>query len=130
LYNGSGGGTGYDISWAQDGGGQSVFLPSISFIRVDVLSGKSEIDAIAAVPEPKVLPLALLAGLALVLWRRTRSADFQACRTPGFNPAPASTALRTSKFRSASPSGRSPAFLAFSRLKVGDTVPQARDATC
>jgi hypothetical protein len=65
LYNGSGGGTGYDISWAQDSGGQSVVLPSISFVRVDVLSGKSEIDAIAAVPEPNLLPLAALCAL---LW--------------------------------------------------------------
>jgi hypothetical protein len=69
LYNGSGGGTGYDIGWAQDGLGQSVFLPSISYVRVDVLSGKSEIDAISAVPEPGTGLLAL-AGVGLGIWRR------------------------------------------------------------
>ncbi|HSU55026.1 MAG TPA: hypothetical protein VLT36_13285 [Candidatus Dormibacteraeota bacterium] len=59
LYNGSGGGAGYDISWAQDGLGNSVLLPSISFVRVDVLSGKSEIDALAVVPEPSISCIAL-----------------------------------------------------------------------
>jgi hypothetical protein len=49
LYNGSGGGAAYDISWAQDENENSVFLPEINFIRVDVLSGKAEIDAFAAV---------------------------------------------------------------------------------
>src|SRR5213594_932044 len=44
LYNGSGGGSGFDLAWAQDGSGNSVNLPSVKFIRVDVLSGKSEID--------------------------------------------------------------------------------------
>jgi len=100
LYNGSGGGTGYDIAWAQDGGGQSVFLPSISFVRVEVLSGKSEIDAIAAVPEPNVLPLAALCAL-LWYYLRTRSADFRVCCIAGFQPASASIV------RSASPVDRS-----------------------
>ena len=49
LYNGSGGGAAYDISWAQDANENSVFLPEINFIRVEVLSGKAEIDAFAAV---------------------------------------------------------------------------------
>jgi hypothetical protein len=70
LYHGSGGGTGYDISWAEDSGGHSVFLPSISYVRVDVLSGKSEIDAVAAVPEPGSLAIAL-AG-AVIFWLRGR----------------------------------------------------------
>jgi len=69
LYNGSGGGTGYDISWAQDGGGQSIFLPSISFVRLDVLSGKSEIDAISAVPEPGWSGLVAVALLMVWFWR-------------------------------------------------------------
>ena len=50
LYDGSGGGRGYDISWAQDTSGNPVVLDSIKFVRIDVVSGKSEIDAIAAVP--------------------------------------------------------------------------------
>jgi hypothetical protein len=46
LYNGSAGGMGYDIGWAQDQSGNSISLPSVNFVRVDVLSGKSEIDAL------------------------------------------------------------------------------------
>lgn len=61
LYNGSAGGMGYDIGWAQDQFGNSVSLPSVNFVRVDVLSGKSEIDAFAAVPEPSTISLAVLA---------------------------------------------------------------------
>jgi hypothetical protein len=69
LYGGSAGGTGYDLDWALDSNNQPVNLSSITEIRVDVLSGRSEIDGFAAVvPEPATCTLAL-AGLAL-LWRR------------------------------------------------------------
>ena len=65
LYAGSGGGAGFDLAWARDGGGQSVNLPGVNFIRVEVLSGKSEIDGFAAVvPEPAT---ATLLGLGAVL---------------------------------------------------------------
>ena len=72
LYAGSDGGTGFDISWGQDLNGNSVRLDSISYIRIDVLSGKSEIDAITSVPEPSVFMLLLPAGLVMFLRRRTR----------------------------------------------------------
>jgi hypothetical protein len=49
VYNGSGGGASFDISTAQDEHGRRVFLQAIRFIRVDVLSGKAEIDGFAAV---------------------------------------------------------------------------------
>ncbi|TAK95742.1 MAG: hypothetical protein EPO07_15145 [Verrucomicrobia bacterium] len=52
LYFGSAGGTGYDISWAQDASGNSVKLGAISFVRVEVLSGKSEVDGFASVFVP------------------------------------------------------------------------------
>ena len=71
LYEGSGGGTGYDISWAQDAYGQSVFLSAISFVRVDVLSGESQIDAISAVPEPAPVVLGLM-GLGFFIWARRK----------------------------------------------------------
>ena len=72
IYNGSGGGTGYDLAWAQDINGNTVLLPSVSFIRVNVLTGVSEIDGFStvAVPEPSVLALGGLVGLGLLIHRR------------------------------------------------------------
>ena len=55
LYEGSGGGTGYDISWAQKENGKPAKLPSIRFIRVEVISGKSEINGFSAVFTPRGL---------------------------------------------------------------------------
>ncbi len=48
-YAGSGGGAGFALAWAQDSQGHSVALPRASFVRVEVLSGKAEIDAVAVV---------------------------------------------------------------------------------
>ena len=70
LYNGSGGGRGFDIAWAQDGLGNSVLLGSISFVRVEVLAGNAEIDGFAVVPEPASASLMLLGSLALWAIRR------------------------------------------------------------
>lgn len=69
LYAGSGGGIGYDLSWARNGSGEAVFLPAINYVRIEVLSGKAEIDgfsAVMAVPEPATLAL-FAAGLVLVV---------------------------------------------------------------
>jgi hypothetical protein len=55
LYDGSAGGTGYDISWAQDLNGRRVRLPEIRYVRVEVLSGKAEIDAFSSVFVPRGL---------------------------------------------------------------------------
>jgi hypothetical protein len=49
IYSSSAGGASYDISWAQDAAGNRVFLPAIQFVRVEVLSGKAEIDGFAVV---------------------------------------------------------------------------------
>jgi hypothetical protein len=68
LYNGAGGGAGYDLSWAQDGLGNPVFLTDVSFVRVVGLSGKAEIDAFAVVPEPTLATLAV-AAIGLVFMR-------------------------------------------------------------
>jgi hypothetical protein len=73
LYNGSGGGVGFDIAWAQDGNGDSVLLPGISFVRVEVLSGNAEIDGFAVVPEPAAGWL-LLGGTLVLLAARLRPA--------------------------------------------------------
>lgn len=49
LYNGSAGGASYDISWAQDASGNNVSLRTIRFIRVEILSGKAEIDGFSVI---------------------------------------------------------------------------------
>ena len=71
LYNGSAGGAGFDIAWAINGSNQSVSLPSISYIRLDVLDDGTPayIDAISVVPEPTTIALAIT-GVGLFLLRR------------------------------------------------------------
>jgi hypothetical protein len=64
LYNGSAGGTGYDLAWAQDSGGNSVNLPGADFVRIQIQSGVLDLDAVSAVPEPSEGVL-LLFGTAL-----------------------------------------------------------------
>ena len=61
AYAGSGGGSAYDLAWAQDNQGAAVELDSIRFVRVDILSGHAEIDAFSViqVPEPTSWMLAI-----------------------------------------------------------------------
>jgi hypothetical protein len=74
MYGGSAGGTGFDLAWAVDGLNNPVALDNIQFIRVDVLSGRSEIDAFSAVmvPEPSTIVLAALGSSLLLIARRNR----------------------------------------------------------
>jgi len=53
LYFGSAGGAGYDISWAKDAEGKPILLREINYVRVEVLSGKAEVDGFAAVFTPR-----------------------------------------------------------------------------
>ena len=57
LYGEGAGGTGYDLSWAQSSDGSPVNLTMVRFVRIEVLEGKSEIDALSA-----VLPIGSMAG--------------------------------------------------------------------
>jgi hypothetical protein len=57
LYGEGAGGTGYDLNWARASDGSSVELTQIRFVRIDVLEGKSEIDALSA-----VLPIAAMSA--------------------------------------------------------------------
>jgi len=54
LYAASGGGSGFDLAWAQDTNGQDVVLSTASFVRIDVLSGKSEVDAVTVLPRQTI----------------------------------------------------------------------------
>jgi len=63
LYAGSAGGTGFDLSWGP--------LSDINYLRVEVSSGKLEIDGIAVVPEPGTWALlGLSAFLSVAAYRR------------------------------------------------------------
>lgn len=49
LYKGSAGGSGYDLDWARRADGTSMKMIQARFIKIEVLEGKSEIDALSAV---------------------------------------------------------------------------------
>jgi hypothetical protein len=67
VYDASAGGGGFDLAWARDVGGNEVSLDSVSYIRIDVLSGRTQIDAISVVPEPSVCALIALSGVGFLL---------------------------------------------------------------
>lgn len=71
LYNGSAGGAGFDLAWAQDGEGNSVDLSEADYVRIDVLNGRTQVDAVAVVPEPDGAALGLV-GLMLGLVLKTQ----------------------------------------------------------
>ena len=52
LYHGSAGGAGYDLEWALDAAGNPVRLSAVNYIRVEVLSGKAEVDGFSGVFNP------------------------------------------------------------------------------
>ena len=52
LYYGSAGGSGYDLATAQDAYGNRVHLSWISHVRIEVVSGKVDIDGVSAVFNP------------------------------------------------------------------------------
>lgn len=68
LYAGSGGGAGFSLDWARDGSGAPVLIESAAFIRIEVISGRVELDgvaAVSAVPEPSTWVLLGVGALAL-----------------------------------------------------------------
>jgi hypothetical protein len=73
LYGGSAGGAGFDLSWARDSNGNSVDLQGASFLRIDVLSGRTQIDAVSVVPEPGVSMIAGAGVLCLAFVRRRKA---------------------------------------------------------
>ena len=72
-YGGSAGGTSFDLAWARTATGQNAGLGAVRYVRVEVSSGKVEVDGLAVVPEPAMPALLGLAGglgLAGWAWRR------------------------------------------------------------
>ncbi len=75
AYDGSAGGTGYSLAWARDASGQPAPINEASRIRVEVLSGRVELDAVAAVrpvPEPGVAIMGAAGVLLVGAWARQR----------------------------------------------------------
>jgi hypothetical protein len=73
LYNGSAGGTGFDLSWAVDAQGNPVNLPEVRFIRLDLLTGAAEVDGVAGlgvVPEPATWTMLATGLVATIAFRR------------------------------------------------------------
>ena len=81
LYDGSAGGTGYDLAWALDADNNSVDLTSVDYVRLEVQSGVLDLDAISAVPEPAAG--GLLAAGAVFLWLCGRAKKGGKAATPG-----------------------------------------------
>jgi hypothetical protein len=52
LYYGSAGGSGYDLATAQDASGNRVHLQWINYVRIEVVSGKVDVDGVSAVFNP------------------------------------------------------------------------------
>lgn len=74
AYDGSGGGTGFSLAWARDASGQPAPIAEATRLRLEVLSGRVEVDAVAAirpVPEPQTIALAGAAAVAWLAWSRT-----------------------------------------------------------
>lgn len=53
LYDGAAGGAGFDIAWAKRENGRPANLSFIRYVRIEVLSGKSEVDAVSAITEAR-----------------------------------------------------------------------------
>ncbi len=73
LYDGSGGGASYSISWAENASGQPADLPSISYVRIEGTGGYGYVDAVArveTVPEPAEGCVALAGVGAMIFLRR------------------------------------------------------------
>jgi len=52
LYLGSAGGAGYDLSTARDTTGKPVRLNGVNYVRIEVISGKVEVDGLSGVFSP------------------------------------------------------------------------------
>jgi hypothetical protein len=75
LYNGSAGGTGYDLAWAQDANGNSVNLASANYVQIDVQSGLLYLNAVSeveAVPEPATWALIPVGACLFWLYPRIK----------------------------------------------------------
>jgi hypothetical protein len=73
LYRGSAGGSSFDLAWAIDANGKPVNLTEAFYVRIEVLSGKADIDGLSmvtSVPEPESWALMASAAGGLWCWRR------------------------------------------------------------
>lgn len=73
LYRGSAGGASFDLDWALDANGKPVGLAEASYVRIEVLTGKADIDGLSmvtSVPEPRTWSLVATAAAGLWAWRR------------------------------------------------------------
>ena len=71
-YAGSAGGAGFDLAWALDAQGLYPGFDEVRFVKIEVMSGRAEIDGISVVPEPSVMAL-VGAGAMLLISRRRRA---------------------------------------------------------
>lgn len=83
LYNGSAGGTGYDLAWAEDANGNNVNLASADYIRIEVQSGVVDLDGVSVVPEPTTWALISVGACLFWLCRQTKNRRKTADAHPG-----------------------------------------------